>query len=180
MVKHLRRRLISWWWDYVVVVAWLTAVFLLLGLPTVLGWLDLSGVWSHPIAADVAVTVLTVVPFGLYLVITEQGPAHATWGKRRSGLVVEAADGSTADLRRIVVRNFVKVLPWQFGHMAALRFAGGTTPGPAAVLYAASLVLLVLIVGPVVASRRGLHDRVAGTTVRPAPASPHAIPHARR
>ena len=177
-MKPLRRRLLSWWWDYVVVLAWLVVVFLLVGLPTILGWVDLRAVWSNPATADVATAVLTVVPYGLYLVITEHGPRHATVGKRRAGLVVEAADGTTAGLGRIVVRNLVKVLPWQFGHMAALRLATGTEFASAMILDAASLLLLALIVGPVLTGRRGLHDRLAGTTVRPASAAPPASPTA--
>jgi hypothetical protein len=66
----------------------------------------------------------------------------------------------------------VKVLPWQFGHMAALRFAGGTALGTAAVFNVLSLVLLALVAGPALAGRRGLHDRLAGTAVRPAPETP--------
>lgn len=113
----LRRRLLSWWWDYLAVLAWLLVVFLVVGLPMLLGWVDLEPVWSRQITADLAVTALTVVPYLVYLVRTEAGPANATWGKRRSGLVVEAADGSpTTSTGRIAVRNLVKVLPWQFGH----------------------------------------------------------------
>jgi uncharacterized RDD family membrane protein YckC len=112
--------------------------------------------------------VITVVPYFLYLVITESGPAHATWGKRRSHLVVECADGSPAPPSHIVVRNLVKVLPWQLGHMSALRFATGAQLGLAAVFFSMCLILLVGVAGPVLAGRRGLHDRIAGTSVQPA------------
>ena len=29
----LKLRLISWWWDYLLIVAWLTVVFVLIGIP---------------------------------------------------------------------------------------------------------------------------------------------------
>jgi uncharacterized RDD family membrane protein YckC len=166
-VKDLRRRLLSWWWDYLVILAWLAFTALVLGLPNAAGWIDLEPVWSRPIAADLALTLITVVPYFGYLVVTERGPAHATWGKRRSHLFVEGADGSPAQPSRIVVRNLVKVLPWQLGHMAAMRFATGAQPGVAAACYAASLILLIAVAGPVLLGRRGLHDRIAGTHVIP-------------
>lgn len=176
-MEHLKRRLISWWWDYVVVLSWLIVVFVLLGLPTLLGWVDLEPVWSRQITADLAVTLLTVVPYLVYLVLTERGPARATWGKRRSGLVVETADGSAGGTRRIVIRNVVKVLPWQLGHMAAMRFAAGAASfRPAAAFYSASLVLLVMVAGPAIVGRRGLHDTIAGTVVRPAPGVARTAP----
>jgi uncharacterized RDD family membrane protein YckC len=163
----VRRRLVSWWWDYVVVVAWLLIVFALVGVPVLRGWIDLPPVRPRPVVADVAVTLLTVVPFLLYLVATEAGHRHATWGKRRSALAVRAIDGSPAASRRVFVRNVVKVLPWQFGHLAAVRFAGGDVSAAAIVFDVLSVGLLALVAGPPFA-RRGVHDWLAGTTVAPA------------
>lgn len=167
-MTDLRRRLLSWWWDYLVVLAWLLAVFVVIGLPTLLGWASPEAVWTRPVAADLAVTVLTVLPYLVYLVRTESGPAHATWGKRRGGLVVGAEGGPHVGAARATIRNVIKVLPWQFGHMAAMRFSVGVDLGSATILNAAALILLALVMGPPLAGRRGLHDLIAGTTVRAA------------
>jgi hypothetical protein len=80
--------------------------------------------------------------------------------------VVGTADGLRVGTARAVVRNGIKVLPWQFGHMAAMRFSAGVDRGLATVFNTAALILLTLVIGPPLASRRGLHDLVAGTTVR--------------
>lgn len=151
--------------------AWLLVIVVAVGLPTLLGWVDLAPIWSRPVAADLAVTVLTVVPFLVYLVRTEAGPARATWGKRRSGLVVEATDGPPAGTASIVLRNVIKVLPWQLGHMAAMRFSSGASGADialAVVFDVASLTLLALVMGPPLLGRRGLHELIAGTAVRAA------------
>ena len=67
------------------------------------------------------------------------------------------------------MRNIVKVLPWQFGHMSAMRFAVTDAPtGSAVLLFVASMVLLAAVALPVLVGRIGLHDRVAGTRVRAA------------
>jgi uncharacterized RDD family membrane protein YckC len=160
----------SWWWDYVTVLAWLLIVFLLVGLPNLVGWIDLAPVWNRPLAADAAITLLTVVPYFVYLVLTEAGPAHATWGKRRAHLIVETVDARALAPSRVMLRNLVKVLPWQLGHMGAMRFATGAEPFALAGTFSSiSLVLLLQVVGPVVVGRRGLHDVIAGTTVHPEP-----------
>ena len=87
-------------------------------------------------------------------------------GKRRAGLTLDDPEGSIT-FGQVLVRNAVKVLPWQFGHMSAMRFAVGDAPmGFSVLLLVASLVLLAAVVLPVLVGRIGLHDRVAGTTVR--------------
>lgn len=156
----------SWGWDYLVVLAWLVLVFVAVGVPQLIGWIDLAGVWSRPLTADVAVTLLTVVPYLAYLVTTEAGEAHATWGKQRVGLTLDE-HGGTLTFGRVLLRNAVKVLPWQLGHMAAMRFAVTDEPTASAVLlFVGSVIVLAAVVGPVLAGRSGLHDLVAGTRVR--------------
>lgn len=157
------RRLRSWLWDYLVILVWLAIVLLVIGVPQALGWLDLSAIWSNQIVADVAVTVLTVIPFWRYLVITEAGPSHATWGKRRAGLAVAADPVPTVG--RVAFRNLIKVLPWQFGHLSAMRFATGEVTVFAVVAYVVAMVLLVAVALPPLLGRRGLHDLAAGTRV---------------
>ncbi|MGJ7442853.1 RDD family protein [Aquipuribacter sp. MA13-6] len=175
-----RARLASWLVDYAVVVAWLVVVLLVVGVPTLEGWVDLTAVWSRAWAADVAVTVLTVLPHLGYLVVTEAGPHRATWGKRRAGLVVVLATGAVpAPVSRVLLRNAVKVVPWQLGHMSAMRFAEGTDPVPAEAvwLYAGSLAVLLAVALPPLLGRPGVHDLLAGTQVRPrgtvGPTAPH-------
>lgn len=160
------RRLLSWWWDYLLIVAWLVVVFVVFGLPQLLGWWDLSSFWSNPTAADVAITVLTVVPYFLYLVITETSSSHATVGKRRMGLKVTTVNGAAPGRGAIMIRNLIKVLPWQLGHMGTMRLATSATPPPLAIwLEAGSLLVLAMIVVPIVVGRRGVHDLIAGTRV---------------
>ncbi len=74
--------------------------------------------------------------------------------------------GSALSTGRVALRNLVKVLPWQFGHMAVTRFPvdeqlGMTVTGVA-------LASLVAVAGPPLVRRRGVHDVVAGTVVRSA------------
>lgn len=125
-------RIRSWWWDYVVVVAWLLILLAMFGGATALGWIDLSMLASRPGMGDVFVALVTVVSYLAYLVRTEVSAAHATWDKRRTGLTVRAAAGTPPMRRSVLIRNLVKVAPWQLGHM---RFAVATGAVPAAAAY---------------------------------------------
>jgi hypothetical protein len=158
--------MVSWGWDYLVLLVWLVFVFVAVGVPQPIGWIDLAGVWSRPLAADVAVTMLTVVPYLAYLTTTEAGRTHATWGKRRAGLTLRGPGGSIT-FGQVLARNAVKVLPWQLGHMAAMRFAVTDEPtASAVVLFVGSVIVLAAVVGPVLLGRSGLHDLMAGTRGR--------------
>jgi uncharacterized RDD family membrane protein YckC len=67
---------------------------------------------------------------------------------------------------RIAIRNLIKVLPWQLVHMGTLRLVTSAEVSTAAIsLQVASLTILVLVVGPILFGRRGLHDLLAGTRV---------------
>lgn len=158
------RRVAALGCDYLVIAGWLA----LLGVPYLLGLRPLAGLSDMPLAVtDLVITALSVLPVWVYLVVTEAGPAQATWGKRRMGLVVTAS-GGRAGLGRIMARNAVKLLPWELAHIAALRFWTAADDSPVA---APALVLCYLLIGVTAAlillrrDHPALHDLVAGTRV---------------
>lgn len=159
------RRLLSWFVDYLVILAWLAILVVVVGLPSLAGWFDLDELWSNRVASDLAITVLTVVPLFSYLVVTESRPAHGTWGKRRAGLEVIEVDGAEASLGEVTTRNLVKVLPWQLGHMGAIRLAAGEAEAIGMAFSVSALVLLAAVAGPPLIGRRGIHEVTARTAV---------------
>ena len=162
----IARRLASWGWDYLLILGWLLFVFLVLGLPQILRWIDLTPVWTDQNSADVGITILTVLPYFAYLYLTELKRPHATWGKRRAGLTVTDDDGAPPKSSAVLIRNLVKVMPWQLGHMGTMRLATSSEVTTTAIaLEVSSLTLLALIVVPILLRRRGVHDLLAGTQV---------------
>ncbi|MEV0613490.1 RDD family protein [Nonomuraea sp. NPDC050404] len=159
------RRLVALGWDYLLIVGWLVllAGLYLLGLRPLYGLID-----APLVVADLAITGVSVLPVWIYLVVTEAGTARATWGKRRAGLVVTAVGGGRPGPVRIMVRNAVKLLPWQLAHIAVLRLWTGQGDS---VVVVPALVLCYGLVGATVAlmllrgDRAALHDLVAGTRV---------------
>ena len=123
---------------------------------------------SARIAADVGISAATVLPTGLYLGLTEAGPAQASLGKRRLGLRVVDSSGGRPRAARIAVRSAVKLLPWQLAHLSIARMMRQDQRSPITwPAYVASLA--IPLVSVVLALRdpvgRALHDRAAGTRV---------------
>ena len=162
----ISHRLASWGWDYLVILGWLLLVFLLVGLPQILDWIDLTPVWTDQNSADAGITILTVLPYFAYLFLTELKRPHATWGKRKAGIVVAGRDEAPLRGGSVLIRNLVKVMPWQLGHMGTMRLATTSEVTTTAIaLEVSSLTLLALIVVPIFLRRRGVHDLLAGTQV---------------
>ncbi|HSF26953.1 MAG TPA: RDD family protein [Actinomycetes bacterium] len=157
---------------------WQASLWDLLAIAGWLGVLTVAGLLLRPLltrlaeapmpAVDALVLAATVLPVWTYLTVTEAGPAHASWGKRRVGLqVVCSHDGAGPGFARSAIRNAVKLAPWQLAHFAVVRLAAGDTSATVAVTDVLSL--LIPVVSLVMAwrdgRRRSLHDRIAGTTV---------------
>lgn len=86
------------------------SVFLTMGdYPDVLGAIG-------PFGAQAVFFVLLTLPVGLHLYLSESGPAQATWGKRRMGLVVRSLDGGRPGRGQVAIRTVVKLLPWEISH----------------------------------------------------------------
>jgi uncharacterized RDD family membrane protein YckC len=155
--------------DLLAIWAWLGAVAALSRLP-VLRRTGYAALFRRPATADAAQFVTGVLPVVLYLAAGEAGSAHATRGKRATGLAVLGPGGTWPGRRRILVRTAVKLLPWQLAHLALTRAAGvGVARSPK--LAGAGFGLALAVAGTSVAlaaSRpdgRALHDLAAGTRV---------------
>lgn len=102
----------------------------------------------------------------------ESSPGRATWGKRRRRIVVDRTGGRLSGPRALV-RNLVKIaVPWQIGHVVAIGAASGGfetgNPWTLAATIAVYPLVGVLVASVAFGSGRGLHDRIAGSTVRQA------------
>lgn len=165
----LRPRLVAVGWDYLVIVVWL-ALLAVVFVP-----LHLAGVRVFDglgmVSSDLLIAVLTVLPTGAYLTISEAGRRQATWGKRRAGLAVVTTSGKRPGTVRIVVRNVVKLLPWQCGHMAVSRLAGSHEATAAMPLLVAAYALAGVSIALLLVrrDRAALHDLVVATRVVPSP-----------
>lgn len=114
------------------------------------------------------------LPAWLYFILSDGSAAGATLGKRLLKLQTRTVNGERLSLGRALARTAVKLLPWELVHLSAFALSTGLgqfSPAQVAGLVAANL-LTVVYLGVAVATRgrRSVHDYVAGTLVRPAPA----------
>lgn len=161
-------RVRSWLLDWLVVGAWLgvLAVIGLLVRP-LLSPDDGGGstTMRDLVVADLLITVATVLPYLLYLVLTESSSRRATLGKRWAGLRVVAADGSSPATSAVWVRNLVKVLSWQLGHLGFTRGMFEIQVGLGIGLAIAGTLLGLACAVPALVGGRGIHDTLARTRV---------------
>lgn len=171
-VPTWRARIAAALWDYAAIVAWLALLTVVGALVRLLTPLDgpTGPVTSGQVRlTDVLAFAATVLPVGVYFMVTEAGPRQASWGKLRVGLRVVRTAGSCAGIGRIIVRTAVKLLPWQLAHISVVRMMVDVRDAAALTwtTYFASLALVVVTV--IVAwrdpFRRALHDLIAGTRV---------------
>ncbi|SFM97455.1 RDD family protein [Pseudonocardia ammonioxydans] len=120
-------------------------------------------------------SVVSVVPPLVATVLAARAEARygATPGKRSHGLQVTAAGGGSAGTGRCLLRNIAKIaVPWQLGHMATIAGVFGgierRDPLAVAITVAAYALPAVMVTCVVTGSGRAIHDRIAGTAVRPA------------
>ncbi|SDL93424.1 RDD family protein [Nonomuraea maritima] len=136
MRERLRPRLVAAGWDYLLIAAWLAA------LAAVFVPLYLAGLYRPgALNPDVLIAAVSVLPVLAYLTLCEAGPRQATWGKRRAGLVVVTTGGKRPGAARIVLRNAVKLLPWQCAHMAVTRLTADDTSASGMALLVATYAL---------------------------------------
>lgn len=109
-----------------------------------------------------------VFPAYLYFAISEAGIKHASFGKRISGIYVISTSGSLK-IWQIVVRNILKLLPWQIAHMAILNVVANNSEPTfffyscIVFVYAFSLLNIVFMIFR--KDRRALHDLMSHTSI---------------
>lgn len=167
----LRTRLAAFLWDYVLIAAFLLAVFLLVTL--VPGLERAAGmVFTTPGAGPIAGFLTITLPVATYFALSESSGRMASWGKERLGLRVVWLSGERLTIAQGYGRNLLKFLPWELSHVSLRQIEGWPLapqdPGPLTI--AGFAVVWMLVIGNVVSlmttrRRQALYDLVLGTVV---------------
>jgi uncharacterized RDD family membrane protein YckC len=110
-VRLAVRRLIAWTIDWCVIALYLIILF------TLVSPLVGSAFKSSPYAAESLGFLLLTLPVLIYLSATETIWGR-TVGKRLLGLRVSGASGKTASVARVILRNCLKLIPWELAHFS--------------------------------------------------------------
>lgn len=115
--------------------------------------------------AQLVATFTSIVPIILIFSIMEGSGSFASWGKRKTKLKVIYKD---MPLMRSLVRNTLKFLPWQFGHMSTINgiYTDFGTPFSMA-FFSLSMVLplIYVLMASIRKDHRHLADLLAGSQV---------------
>jgi uncharacterized RDD family membrane protein YckC len=130
----------------------------------------LAGALSRPAAAELVGFLLLTLPVILYFALCEASHWRATLGKRDLRLVVVDQHGARLMVRRALLREAVRFLPWELSHALLYRVALSTDRGSISPLVTAGFVLvyalvLLYLVTLFIGSHRTVYDRLAGSIV---------------
>lgn len=115
------RRVAAFMVDWLVIAAWGSLVFAVAWTTSGGDLARVSPWWGQAIGL-----VCMTLPVLLYFSCMESGARGATLGKRALGLSVRRLDGGRLRLAHALVRNVVKLAPWECGHVVAHQlFAAG-------------------------------------------------------
>jgi uncharacterized RDD family membrane protein YckC len=126
---------------------------------------------TSPAGWDAYAFLTLILPVGLTFAFADASPRRGTWGKRRQGLQVVSHHGQRITLARSLLRQAVKLGPWQVAHTAVFQLFAGSTSVLSWVLAITPQALVLASVTLVIVLRppRALHDLIARTRVIVAP-----------
>lgn len=158
------RRIMAFGVDWLIILVWAGLLF---GMVVAVS----SGEPSRPsnpwVAQAIGFSSMTV-PVVLYFAILESSGLQATLGKRLLGLKVKFGQTTRAPFGTAIVRNAVKFIPWEFGHLVANQTAlsgNATIPIWIYGAMAASFSIPVWWLGSMFSSGLTPYDRLTSTEV---------------
>jgi uncharacterized RDD family membrane protein YckC len=175
------RRIAAFALDQLVVALWIGGISLAAWAGRTVGWLPEAAppaeIGGKIVGHSLSFLVLTL-PVLLYFALLE-ARRGATVGKRALGLHVAAAWGGRLTLGRALLRNAIKLAPWELSHLAIWYVPGRPFVDPPAAWSLASWSLAlaaaaVWVVSLFVSDGRTPYDRIAGSRVRREPRAARA------
>jgi uncharacterized RDD family membrane protein YckC len=166
------QRIFAFLWDCLPIMGWL---LLVTALGVTLGIVApdaAKSVFGNPLTGQLAGFLLVTLPVTLYFAVQESSSHHATWGKRKRGLVVVNLLGDGIGFPQALARTLLKFLPWELSHTfiihASIADRAGLEPPDwaMALMVLAYLLVMANVVSFFMSRRRQmLYDRIAATQV---------------
>ncbi|MBP1963355.1 RDD family protein [Paenibacillus aceris] len=163
----LGTRLIAFLWDYVIIAGY---IILLIGVSFLLRPLLTPLFTTNPLLAEINGFLFITLPVYLYFAICEGSKWHATWGKRKMGVVVSGINGKSIGLGSSLLRSALKFVPWELSHFTIWhmvipsKYPNSFIFALLATVY--GLVLIYLISPLWNKNKQTLYDFIAGTVIR--------------
>jgi len=146
----LRKRLVAFGFDFLLILTYLLILLGIgIGITATLGPPDqIHPVFASPVFRDVAAFLILILPVILYFTLQESSSRQATWGKRKAGIRVVDAQGTSLSRKQAFVRSVLKFLPWQIAHTSIFHIEGFPfEPAEPTPLVIGGLVLVWVLLG---------------------------------
>ena len=159
----IRLRLKALFFDWLFVSAYLV---LLLLVALAFYFVVLGGIPEFTnVQAQLVATFTSIVPIILIFSIMEGSEPFASWGKRKTKLRVVYRD---MPMVRSLVRNTLKFLPWQLGHMSTINgiYTDFGTPFSMVFFFLSmTLPIIYILMASIRKDHKHLADLLAGSQV---------------
>jgi len=130
--KPVLARLLAFACDWLLIAAWGALWFVVI-------WWQSGGEpqgFSNPWLSQGVAFLAMTLPATLYFSLLEASPSGASLGKRALGLWVRSKSGGRLGLGRALLRNAIKFVPWELGHLVVHQAFYSGESGLPAWLYA--------------------------------------------
>jgi uncharacterized RDD family membrane protein YckC len=160
-------RIIAFLWDYVIILGY---IILLIGVSLLARPLVIPLFTTNPLLAEITGFLFITLPVYLYFAVCEGSKSHATWGKRKMGIVVAGIRGQPIGLVSSLFRSALKFIPWELAHFTIWHMA---LPSGYPNYFIYSLLgtvyglAIIYLVSPLWSKdKQTVYDSIAGTVIR--------------
>ncbi|MCK6257337.1 RDD family protein [Fictibacillus sp. KIGAM418] len=163
----LGTRIIAFLWDYVIVSCYLSLLF---GVSFIARPMLLPLFRESSLSAEITGFLLITLPVYLYFSVSEGSKFHATWGKRKMGIMVVGVRGQPIGLGHSLFRSALKFVPWELSHFTIWHIAI-PSEFPDYLIYILLItvygLVLIYLISPLKSkNKQTVYDSIAGTVVR--------------
>ncbi|MGG3466130.1 RDD family protein [Neobacillus pocheonensis] len=160
-------RIIAFLWDYVIISGYLILLFAVSFFAR--PWL-IPLFTASSLSAEITGFLLITLPVYLYFSISEGLKWHATWGKRKMGIVVVGVRGQPIGLGRSLFRSALKFAPWELAHFTIWHMVAPPEYSDYLIyslLIAVYGLVFIYLISPLKSkNNQTVYDSIAGTVVR--------------
>ncbi|SDM78223.1 RDD family protein [Paenibacillus sp. yr247] len=160
-------RIIAFLWDYVIILGY---IILLIGVSFLVRPLVIPLFTTNALLAEITGFLFITLPVYLYFAVCEGSKSHATWGKRKMGVVVADIYGQPIGFGFSLFRSALKFLPWELAHFTIWHMVI-PSEYPNYLIYSLlgtvyGLVLIYLISPLWNKNKQTVYDSIVGTVIR--------------
>jgi uncharacterized RDD family membrane protein YckC len=125
---------------------------------------------ASPLSAEITGFLLITLPVYLYFAVCEGSKSHATWGKRKMGIVVAGVHGQPIGLGNSLFRSALKFVPWELAHFTIWHIVL-PSEYPDYLIYSLLAIVYglayIYLISPLISKKKQtVYDAIAGTVVR--------------